>query len=185
MWHVHLKKAFQADFCDEIVQKAKARGFERAAVNNYGTQKVMENIRNNERLEFDDEELATKLQAQLQIVLGDSFPYVFEERSFVKAGDHFRVYRYVPGQYFKPHKDGSFQLGELESEITALLYLNDAVGGETVLYPYGYSQTWKNVTVAPEKGDVLLFNHSVWHEGKEVREGEKLVLRTDLFYRGQ
>jgi predicted 2-oxoglutarate/Fe(II)-dependent dioxygenase YbiX len=100
----------------------------------------------------------------------------------VGAASHFRFYRYRPGQYFKPHRDGAYQDGQKESLVTALFYLNDADGGETVLMPYGLRQAWAHRPILPRAGDALLFEHRVWHEGRPVNSGEKYVLRTDLFY---
>lgn len=182
MWFRHIARVLTDIECQQLIDRAHKWGFEPARVNAYGEQKLMTQVRNNERLEFDDSQLSTRLLAVLQEALGDDFPYVFADKAFQKAGDHFRMYRYVPDQYFKPHKDGSFQDGVLESEITVLFYLNDTQGGETVLYPYGYNQAWAHETIVPRAGDVLLFAHNIWHEGKPVTAGEKYVLRTDLFY---
>jgi prolyl 4-hydroxylase len=143
---------------------------------------MMTQVRNNERVEFDDDILAVDLMGKLMLALGDEYPHVYDGRAFAKSGAHFRMYRYVPGQYFKPHKDGSFTDGPHESEITVLVYLNDCQGGETVLMPYGVSQAWAHLSFQPKAGDVLMFEHNVWHEGRPVTTGEKYVLRTDLFY---
>jgi predicted 2-oxoglutarate/Fe(II)-dependent dioxygenase YbiX len=182
MWHRHITGLLSAEECQRLIDRGLKQGFEAAKVNHYGDQTMMTQVRNNERLEFDDHVLAVELQNKLMIALGDDFPHVFANKDYAKAGTHFRMYRYTPGQYFKPHKDGSFQDGEFESEITVLFYLNDAQGGETVLMPYGVSQAWSHIVIQPRAGDVLLFEHNVWHEGRQVTAGEKFVLRTDLFY---
>jgi hypothetical protein len=38
--------------------------------------------------------------------------------------------------------------------------------------------------IAPRRGRALLFQHRVLHEASVVTAGEKLVLRTDVLYRG-
>ena len=38
------------------------------------------------------------------------------------------------------------------------------------------------VPLRPVAGAALLFPHGRWHEGREVQEGRKVVLRTDLPY---
>jgi hypothetical protein len=45
----------------------------------------------------------------------------------------FRVYKYLPGQQFKMHRDGSYERNENEKSFyTFLIYLNDDFeGGET------------------------------------------------------
>ncbi len=182
MWHRHITGVLSVADCQQLIARGQEQGFEPAKVNHYGEQEMMTQVRNNERIEFDDQILASDLMVKLCLALGDDFPYMHDARAFAKPGSHFRMYRYVPGQYFKPHKDGSFTDGPHESEITVLFYLNDCQGGETVLMPYGLSQAWAHIAIQPRAGDVLLFEHNVWHEGRQVTTGEKYVLRTDLFY---
>jgi hypothetical protein len=67
---------------------------------------------------------------------------------------------------------------------TLLIYLTVTEGGETVFYPEDGSPP---VSVAPEVGMALLHRHGehcLLHEGKEVRRGEKLVIRSDLVVKG-
>jgi len=56
-----------------------------------------------------------------------------------------------------------------------MIYLNDDFkGGET---------KFNDLIVAPKKGTALIFYHYLEHEGSEVIEGTKYVLRTDIMYR--
>jgi len=56
-----------------------------------------------------------------------------------------------------------------------MIYLNDTFkGGET---------KFNNLVVAPTKGAALVFYHYFEHEGTEVIEGIKYVLRTDIMFR--
>ena len=182
MFYRHIENVLSAQECQELIARGHALGFGQALVNNYGSDELLTHIRNNERVQFDDATLALRLAKLLQIQLVDNFPYQMGNRVYAKAGDHLRMYRYTPGQYFKPHRDGSFKDKELESEITVLFYLNDTDGGETVLMPYGLQQKWAHQAFTPKAGDVLMFEHKTWHEGRPVNSGEKYVLRTDLFY---
>lgn len=182
MFFKHVKNVLSQEECESLVARGRLAGFEAAKVNHYGEQRMMSAIRNNDKFEFVDADLAARVERSARAALGSDFPEIFSQKAFAGAGDHFRMYRYAPGQFFKPHKDGSFDAGASESEITALFYLNDADGGETVLMPYGAGQAWAHVAIAPRRGDLLLFDHNCWHEGRPVASGEKLVLRTDLFY---
>lgn len=182
MFIAHLKSILTLDECQALIARGYNIGFQKALVNNYGTDELLTSIRNNERVEFDDQQLAVDLGAKLIAQMADGFPYMVDGRQYVKAGAHLRMYRYTPEQYFKPHRDGSFKDGNLQSEITVLFYLNDTVGGETVLMPYGLQQKWAHQEFLPKCGDALLFSHKLWHEGRPVDSGEKYVLRTDLFY---
>lgn len=183
MYHLHLHSVLTSQFCEELIANALGRGFEAAKVNSFGEQKQMTSVRNNERLEWDDSALARQLERNLLLAAADNFPFIVEGQVYAKAGEHLRMYRYRPGQYFKPHRDGHFRAGGLESHVTVLFYLNDADEGETILMPtsYHYKDDW--IRVAPRAGDVLMFHHDFWHEGRPVASGEKYVLRTDLFYR--
>ncbi|PYH87946.1 hypothetical protein BO71DRAFT_404219 [Aspergillus ellipticus CBS 707.79] len=105
-----------------------------------------------------------------------------------------RIYRYSKGQFFAQHYDDSNTLtftkpGQppraARTTWTLLIYLTGCEGGETVFYPEA-TRADRNpapVSVAPEPGMALLHRHGdrcMLHEGKEVRQGEKWVLRSDL-----
>ncbi|RLL99925.1 hypothetical protein CFD26_108461, partial [Aspergillus turcosus] len=68
---------------------------------------------------------------------------------------------------------------------TLLVYLTTCTGGETVFYPEPTraNRNPEPIAVAPEVGMALLHRHGercLLHEGREVTEGEKWVLRSDL-----
>jgi hypothetical protein len=72
---------------------------------------------------------------------------------------------------------------------TLLLYLTTCKGGETVFYPDRPSRKAaapEPIVVGLEVGTALLHRHGkdcMLHEGREVLEGEKWVLRSDLCVR--
>lgn len=153
-WSYH-PAIFTQQFCADILSNAK--DFEAASVNVYGRQQKLNNVRNNDRLEFIDAELTQKIQ---DVILKHDFPYLLQEKNFSHFNDHLRIYRYVPGQFFKPHKDGHIKSGDNTSLITILLYLNDTVGGETILMPQGFAKKEVWQTITPTVGSVLLFEHA-------------------------
>lgn len=72
------------------------------------------------------------------------------------------------------HKDGPWREEGLESRLTFLAYPNEGFeGGET---------DFRNFKVQPQTGMAVLFVHDTWHEGVEVRSGQKYVLRSDVLY---
>jgi hypothetical protein len=158
-------------------------GFETSKVNYHGEQRLMTDIRRNERVEWDNESLARELGDAVRTAAGEQFPVSVEGMRYVEPASHLRIYRYVPGDYFKTHRDGKLRMGGLLTRITVLAYLNDADGGETVLMPDGPGHQEKFIEIKPRTGDVLMFRHELWHEGRPIQSGEKYVLRTDLFYR--
>lgn len=182
MFNIFQENVFSDSKCLSLLELAKNYGFEKALVNIYGKQQSAQNIRNNERIEFENTTLAVDIQSVLQEKIM-SFPYEYKEKIFSKAATKLRFYKYTPGQYFKPHKDGHFRNKEEESLITVLVYLNDTEGGETILMPDGFSKKESWITIYPKKGSVLMFDHDFWHEGRPVHSGEKIVFRTDLMFK--
>ncbi|MDJ0366019.1 2OG-Fe(II) oxygenase [Hymenobacter sp. H14-R3] len=88
----------------------------------------------------------------------------------------FRFYRYQRGHKFKGHYDESYARNAHEaSYFTFMVYLNDNFqGGDT---------TFRGVRIRPRQGMALIFLHSLYHEGSEVTQGVKYVLRLDVMYR--
>ncbi|KIW74644.1 hypothetical protein Z517_11414 [Fonsecaea pedrosoi CBS 271.37] len=103
-----------------------------------------------------------------------------------------RVYRYRPGQFFDKHYDESnkLQFGEqklpAKTTWTLLIYLTTCEGGETAFYPEPLKKGDRPpepIVVGLETGMALLHKHGddcLLHEGKEVKKGEKWVLRSDV-----
>ncbi|PIA88978.1 hypothetical protein CB0940_07630 [Cercospora beticola] len=111
-----------------------------------------------------------------------------------------RIYRYSKGQFFDQHYDESnnipFPSADSDAPLpakttwTLLLYLTSPAtgckGGETVFYPEPASKREAApppVVANLEVGMVLLHRHGndcLLHEGREVTEGEKWVIRSDL-----
>ncbi|RYP63515.1 hypothetical protein DL769_006936 [Monosporascus sp. CRB-8-3] len=70
---------------------------------------------------------------------------------------------------------------------TLLLYLTSGaegcIGGETAFYPHDRKSEKEAIVIAPETGMLLLHKHGddcLLHEGREVKAGEKWILRSDL-----
>jgi prolyl 4-hydroxylase len=131
-------------------------------------------IRNNERVMFDDHVLAAELYARVRDALPDPLCHWHP----AGANERFRCYRYRPGQRFAPHYDGSFRRSaDEESLLTFMVYLNDGfAGGDTTFLHL-------DLRVAPRPGLALLFQHRLLHEGSRVDEGVKYVMRSDIMYR--
>ena len=170
-----------ASECSDLISRGESIGFEPASVRTHSGQKMMSNIRNNDRVVFNDEILAADLWGRIAEIL----PVVDGCRP-CGVDSNLRFYRYVPGQKFNRHKDGSVtnELGEV-SKLSYLIYLNECDGGETVFRDYtevdGKRQK-KEIRIVPSVGSALLFRHERWHEGSPVLSGRKYVIRTDVFY---
>lgn len=124
----------------------------------------------------------------------------------VGLNPNIRVYRYQKGQFFDQHYDDFNNViipgsppTPAKTTWTLLLYLTSSAtgckGGETVFYPKPEmskkgkaknAETPPPVVVELEVGMALLHRHGadcMLHEGREVLEGEKWVIRSDLCVR--
>ena len=86
-------------------------------------------------------------------------------------------HHYSSGSYTTPN-------GRETSKITVLIYLNDGYnGGETVfISPKDHNE---RVPYVPTAGSVLMFEHRLLHEGAELVEGQKFLIRTEVMYKLQ
>lgn len=180
MFYSYHENVLSDILCEQVMIQARALGFEKAKVNVYGQQQDLTMIRNNSRLEWDNAPLAKEINSLLTSL--PDFPFIYKNLVYQYLSSHFRVYHYVSGQYFKPHRDGHLVLDGKTSQITVLCYLNDTQGGQTILMPQGVREKDLWINIQPKKGSVLMFDHDFWHQALPVQGGEKLVLRTELFY---
>ncbi|GAB5405925.1 MAG: hypothetical protein Aurels2KO_41560 [Aureliella sp.] len=168
--------------CQELIERAESIGFAAASVRTHSGPKMMTNIRNNDRVNLDDPELADLMWSRISGVL----PMLDDQRP-LSVDNRLRFYRYEPGQEFKRHKDGSATNDDGHvTKLSYLIYLNsDFEGGATTFRDYvgsGESRQKIEHVINPETGSALLFRHQRWHEGTGLISGRKYVLRSDVFY---
>ncbi len=170
--------------CAALIEQAEGIGFEPASVRTPGGPKMMTHIRNNDRVVLRDEALAAALWQRLHAVLP-----VLDGARATGLDALWRVYRYVPGQQFKRHKDGVVTSASGEhSRLSFLVYLNDDCEGGATLFrdpPAPGGDAPEPLSIIPSTGHALLFRHERWHEGTPVQQGRKYVLRSDVFYEAQ
>ena len=160
--------------CQALVQRIESLGPGAAPITTAQGFVMRPDIRNNDRVVFDDPMLAQQLFQRL----AEAFPADWGGGwRAVGMNERFRCYRYRPGHFFAPHLDGAFVRNREErSKVTVLVYLNTCQGGATRLCDY-------DVAITPTPGRALLFQHAVLHEGCPVTSGTKYVARTDVMYR--
>jgi prolyl 4-hydroxylase len=170
-WTVH--DVYSLSECEALVARIEAAGPALAPITTARGPVIRTDIRTNERVMFDDPDLAQDLFRRV----APHVPPELAGRPLHGTNPRFRGYRYNPGQAFKPHYDGSYRKSDtMESELTLLVYLNESFdGGETRFLDI-------QTDVRPRTGSVLLFAHRVLHEGAEVVSGTKYVLRSDVMY---
>jgi hypothetical protein len=91
------------------------------------------------------------------------------------------ISRYNAGENFGIHTDtGLFydKLNRIKTRYTMLIYLNDDfTGGNTVFYDTSFNVTR---VVVPKKGSCLVFDIDLWHEGREILNGNKYWIGIEL-----
>jgi prolyl 4-hydroxylase len=172
---IELKGVLTPDECLALIARIDSLNPELATINTASGARVRTDVRNNERVIFDDQELADKLLARVR----PKAPKEIYGMVLVGANERFRCYRYQPSMRFAPHLDGAFYRNDNEfSCYTFMVYLNaEFEGGNTTFF------TVPEVAIKPETGKGLLFQHPILHEGSVVTSGVKYVVRTDLMYR--
>lgn len=170
-----LAGALTSQETDALIALAEGRGFDTAPVSTLRGPVHMPDVRNNTRVMFNAPDLATHLWERLAPWLPPTFEGGWEA---IGLNERLRFYRYDPGQRFNLHRDGHFaRSADERSFLTLLLYLNgDFVGGQT---------RFLNAEVQPSRGDALVFEHHLLHEGAPVVAGRKYVLRSDVMYARQ
>lgn len=183
-----------------------------------GLEVLESRYRNSDRIVWDSQEVVDRLWArctqgragkvlreQLGVLGGDDslgcferktshFRFVKQRWELSKVNKRMRFLRYGPGQFFKPHCDGSYS-EEVDGDrfstfFTLQLYLNDSVaavgqdadlvGGATSFLS---NDGKKKVDVDPKAGRVLIFqHHRLYHAGDDVVKGTKYAMRTDILY---
>lgn len=164
-----------ADECAALIDRIETMEPEPAPVSTGRGSVMMPELRNNDRVMFDDPLLASLLLRRVQTQVP---PRLETDWVLSGANERLRCYRYRPGQRFRPHFDGCFERTPKErSFLTFLVYLNTCeAGGATCFNDL-------ELEVQPSTGAGLLFNHHLLHEGAPVLKGVKYVVRTDLLYR--
>ncbi|WP_052248926.1 2OG-Fe(II) oxygenase [Leisingera sp. ANG-Vp] len=168
------------DFCKEMIAKAQSVGFEKATISTERGIEAVPEIRNNDRVIFDDPGLADSMWCKIK----PSFSAPFKDSVAVRLNERFRLYRYHPGQFFDWHQDGEYCSADgAVSRFTMMVYLNEGFeGGGTsfadVFSPFRFS----DFTIRPATGKALFFHHQLSHRGDPVRSGVKYVLRTDVMF---
>jgi predicted 2-oxoglutarate/Fe(II)-dependent dioxygenase YbiX len=160
--------------CKGFIDFSEKQGYGEALVRiKGGGEEIRKDIRDNDRVIWDNAQVASQLYEQIKDLLPDVDGY-----EPTGLNERFRFYRYKDGQQFKPHVDGSYKKSPTEeSKVTLLLYLNDNFeGGSTTLIMEGQE-------IVPKEGMMLLFAHKIMHCGRPVTAGTKYVLRTDVMYK--
>ena len=173
--------AFTEEEAASLVSRAESQGFELQTSRGpaYG-----EAERHHYRLSFDDATYAAGLWNTLRRSLES---LRVKGRGPVGLNENIRIYKYLGGDVFGKHIDGSNATALGRTEYTLLVYLTGREegleGGETVFYSLSEVEVLR---VTPQAGMALVHRHGhgrcLLHESLPVRKGVKYVLRSDVVF---
>ncbi|QIW97605.1 hypothetical protein AMS68_003123 [Peltaster fructicola] len=226
MYAIVIDNVLSRQECAELRQEAEEstnRGWERAMVNiGNGQQALYTDTRNCGRIIWDSQEVVDRIWNRISDlpelkeilrlqnnaeVTGNGPARRNEVWEFTRPNERMRFLKYVQGEYFRPHCDGTYETPDRSerSYYTMQLYMNDQgpptsqslrglskeerklaqknylQGGNTAFHSYDGQRRFN---VAPKAGSVLIFQHrNLLHSGTDVLQGTKYTMRTDLMYR--
>eukprot|EP01084_Bolivina_argentea_P083808 151720_1 len=170
--------------CCKLIELCEMYGFEDA-----GYQK---SYRSNTRLITNDKALSVALYNRIK----NCCPQQYKSEGCIweicGLNEQFRWCKYVKGQKFARHLDARFRRNDTEKSFyTVNIYLNsgttDFKGGRTCFFNLNKKRSrWEiSVGVVASPGLSLMFNQldGIEHNGEEVIEGIKYLMRTDVMYR--
>jgi WD40 repeat protein len=174
-----IRQAFNPEYCHTLLSKAIELGFNEANL------KYPKTYRNNERVQIDDALLAKKIFAKCRQHIPKKLEVNGHEMELVNLNSRLRFCKYSSGQNFSIHQDGTYYQNDTgRSALTFLLYLNDSsdyVGGTTSFFNNQYGDI-ELANYKPQIGDILVFDHKIWHSGDIVEKNSKYILRSDFIY---
>ena len=199
-----IRNVLTPEECAHLIANTEAITYETATVTTFGNKQVLDNgYRNSGRCVIDSSATADEVFRRIQ--------HLIPQPNHVKSlgGDHerwaltginnrLRFLKYSPGGFFKKHRDGAYSEPGLpytsrnESKLTMMLYLNGGTSDSATFEGGGTSFHGKNgkrgnggevVTMQPETGMVLLFEHPLVHSGDELVSGVKYAVRSDVMYK--
>lgn len=109
----------------------------------------------------------------------------------------FRLCKYDPLGHFGPHYDGDYVIDpcSLRSLKTFMIYINDDYEGGETSFADDHDMHFdpnRGIYCSPNDkvftqlkaraGDLLIFDHKLLHEGKQVLSGGKYIMRSDVMF---
>lgn len=173
--------------CRIWINWGEQRGFEESKQK----QNSMYAHRDNGRIEFNSPDVAYQIWLRMRHFMPDTVGS--PPRKLLGCSPRIRVYRYIKGQRFGQHVDGSRDEPEMggRTHFTVLVYLNGGErdpadfrvrGGETIFWK-DHDGRRPALAFPPTRGVCLFHGHGdecMTHEGAGVEDGQKYVLRTDV-----
>ena len=176
-----VKNFIGPEACDDLIRHSEELGFVTA------DDKYPLSYRTNKRCWENNETLATQLWNQL-FKIRERNPEGNLSQALTGAvglNPRLRYCRYDNTEQFHIHRDGRYYRSNNEfSKLTFLLYLSDSKeyqGGYTRFFSDN-DQDSEIFRVKGCRGDLLIFDHTLWHEGSAISQGCKYILRSDVLF---
>ncbi|MFT6925685.1 MAG: putative 2-oxoglutarate/Fe(II)-dependent dioxygenase YbiX [Psychromonas sp.] len=192
------------DECKRLISASESMGFlPDAAVS------LPRSVRHNDSLTWVVDNTTERLiWNRIQALMTDDGG-IFEGKAALGLNNRFRFYRYNPGDYFKPHSDGSWPgsqvlddqlvhdaFGDRYSQLTFLILLTeDFEGGATRFLvnadhpdkPAKRGDNVRQIDVRTPAGSVLCFPHGMHplhciHSSEPILSGVKYIIRSDVLF---
>ncbi|MEP5341396.1 MAG: 2OG-Fe(II) oxygenase [Algibacter sp.] len=168
---IEIDNFFSSDESDAVLSE-RLNGFQ-SALSHYPVY-----YRNNDRFVEDNTNLSKQFFKKLKKLNINGLDEI------IGVNNRFRFCRYQKNQLFSKHKDGvHYPNDRHESKYTFLLYLNnqdDFIGGDTEFFTSKYDEKPTKI-IKPKRGKLVIFDHSIWHQGAEIIFGNKYILRSDIY----
>lgn len=166
--------------CDALIAESEDIGYEEADIQALDGPSFHKDVRNNDRIRYENEELKATLWQRI----APYAPKEFKGSRLIAVNEQMRFYRYQAGQKFDWHKDGRFTNSRAQvNQFSLLIYLNDTFeGGATSFTARNTPYDFDDFSLKPVKGNAVAFYHKITHRGDKVLSGHKYILRTDIMY---
>lgn len=171
--------------CKKLMDISEGVGYKPALVSVTADHQVMnKDYRNSDRCMIDSPLCAAEIFRRIRPHL----PPIVNKKKLSGLNERLRFLRYGVGHKFAPHRDGSFQRRDAEglwtleeSFFTIMIYLSNVSEGGSTRFLSSVSRD-NYSDVIPRPGSVLIFEHSLLHQGSEVTKGLKYAIRSDIMY---
>lgn len=147
-------------------------------------------IRTNSRICLRDDDAAAELFDRVRDEIPTNLDHEGDRWSLYGLNPHFRLCRYMAGEFFARHVDGyNVNAPDDQSLLTFMIYLNDVPaewGGATRFYGFDGQKAFVEESIQPKAGTLVVFGPEKEHDGQTLCDmpgAVKYILRSDVMYR--